>query len=127
MRERLYYGCAIVVVVILGISSREFAAELPVFVAEHFGDGLWASMVYLGFRMLDVRRSRMWALGLSAAFCCGVEVSQLYQAEWINEIRSTTLGALILGQGFLAVDFVRYGLGIAVTFLVDWFMRVGRD
>ena len=33
-----------------------------------------------------------------------VEESQLYHASWIDSIRGTTLGALVLGHGFLWSD-----------------------
>ncbi len=125
MRVRIYYCCAIVIVIMLGISTREFSEELPAFVVDHFGDGLWASMIYLGFRVVLVRRGGALAVWASVIFCCGVEFSQLYQAEWINEIRSSTLGALVLGKGFLAVDFVRYGVGVGLTYIFDRYLRVG--
>jgi len=47
-----------------------------------------------------------------------VEISQLYQVEWLNNIRSTTLGRLVLGQGFLWSDIISYTVGITIaTFL----------
>jgi len=48
-----------------------------------------------------------------------VEVSQLYRALWIDAVRGTTLGALVLGQGFLWSNFVCYVAGVGVWFLVD--------
>nr|WP_276322380.1 DUF2809 domain-containing protein [Cohnella luojiensis] len=123
MRSRVYYGFAIVITIILGISSREFSSFLPKFVSENFGDGLWASMVYLGFRVLLVRKSLTSALWMSVVFCCGVEFSQLYQADWINEFRSTLPGSLVLGKGFLIADFARYGVGLMTAYLVDRYFQ----
>ena len=48
-----------------------------------------------------------------------VEVSQLYQAPWINALRATRIGALALGQGFLWSDVVCYALGVTLAVAVD--------
>jgi len=49
--------------------------------------------------------------GISLALAFAVEVSQLYHAPWIDSIRSTTLGGLVLGFGFLWTDLVCYLVG----------------
>jgi len=48
-----------------------------------------------------------------------IEVSQLYQAPWINAVRATRVGALALGQGFLWSDVLCYALGVTLAVLVD--------
>jgi len=80
---------------------------------------LWAMMVYFGFRLLLVRKSTLTAIWLSFLFSFGIELSQLYQEDWINQIRGTTLGALILGKGFLIEDLVRYTVGIIIATVLD--------
>ena len=116
---RLIYGLAIVITIMLGLASRKFDNYLPLFVAQNSGDMLWAMMVYFGIRFLLVRGSIHIALILCLLFCFGIEFSQLYQAEWINQLRNHSLGALILGKGFLAVDLVRYSVGIIIAALLD--------
>ncbi len=126
MKAGLRYLIAVFVAMILGFSSRRYADMLPVFVAEHAGDALWASMIYFGIRLLWVRKSLLWAALVGILFCFGIEFSQLYQAEWIQAIRSTFLGALVLGSGFLTIDLVRYSVGVAVSLLLDrYFGRQG--
>ncbi|WP_239618084.1 DUF2809 domain-containing protein [Cohnella mopanensis] len=125
MKTRVTYLGAAFIVIILGLSTRAYASSLPPFVAEHFGDALWASMIYLGIRSLFANKSLGWAFGVSLIFCFGIEFSQLYQASWINGIRDTTLGGLILGKGFLTVDLIRYSIGIAVTCGIDSYVRSG--
>ena len=53
-----------------------------------------------------------WRVVISLAIAFAVEASQLYQAAWLNEVRRTTLGALLLGRGFLWSDLVCYAVGI---------------
>ena len=50
-----------------------------------------------------------------------IEISQLYQAGWINAIRGTTLGALVLGHGFLWSDMVCYTVGVGLAVLIDFY------
>ncbi|MFF2483317.1 DUF2809 domain-containing protein [Paenibacillus sp. NPDC058071] len=117
--ERIGYLAALLAAIILGLSSRIFSDRLPAFVVHHFGDALWAAMIYFGFRFLQPR-GRLGAAALSAvAFSFAIEFSQLYQADWINHLRSTLIGGLILGKGFVSVDLVRYAAGIAAAYLLD--------
>lgn len=116
---RLAYIAAVFAAMALGLGSRAFAEVLPVFVVEHFGDALWASMMYFGFRACYAHKKISFAIWCSLAFCFAIEFSQLYQAAWINHMRGTTLGALVLGKGFLWEDLVRYTAGIAVSSLLD--------
>ncbi|MFF2093734.1 DUF2809 domain-containing protein [Paenibacillus sp. NPDC058174] len=119
LRQRILYGMAVVAAMLLGLGSRQWAGQLPPFAAEHLGDALWASMIYFGFRMLWPTMKLTGSMVLAVVFCFGIEFSQLYQAEWIQSIRGTTLGALVLGKGFLAVDLVRYSAGILISLAID--------
>ncbi|MEY9980342.1 glycopeptide antibiotics resistance protein [Lysinibacillus sp. RC79] len=116
---RIAYLIAIVITIILGLSSRKWSLLLPSFIAQNAGDMLWAMMVYFGFRLLLVRKSTLTAIWLSFLFSFGIEFSQLYQEDWIIQIRGTTLGALVLGKGFLVADLVRYTVGIIIATVLD--------
>jgi glycopeptide antibiotics resistance protein len=119
---RFGYLVAVVLTILFGLASRKFSQLLPVFVAENAGDALWAMMVYFGFRFLIIRRSLRTAIILSLLFSYSIEFSQLYQASWINHLRSTLLGSLILGKGFLTVDLFRYTAGIIFATFLDRLM-----
>jgi hypothetical protein len=124
LKRRLAYGITVLGLVLLGLSTRTFAAVLPQFIADHFGDALWAAMVYFGMRFLLIENSPRYAALLSLLFCFAIEFSQLYQAPWLNEIRQTTLGPLVLGKGFLAIDLLRYMAGIFFSYRADvYFIR----
>ena len=51
------------------------------------------------------------------------EFSQLYHAPWIDSIRSTFLGHIILGEGFIWVDLVAYAIGIWIGMLAESVLR----
>ncbi|WP_277587462.1 DUF2809 domain-containing protein [Psychrobacillus antarcticus] len=116
--KRTYYVFAIMISIFLGLASR-YINVLPNFIVNHTGDTLWAIMVYFLFRFIFASKSHNTAFYLSFIFCFSIEFSQLYQADWINTIRSTMLGSLILGKGFLAVDLKRYSIGIVIAFMMD--------
>ncbi|WP_440115716.1 DUF2809 domain-containing protein [Paenibacillus sp. QZ-Y1] len=123
-KGRLIYFVAFILTMAAGLASRHFGACLPDFVREHFGDALWAGMIYFGVRMVWINHSREWATVVSLIFSWAIECSQMIQTSWLNEVRSTVLGALILGQGFLAMDLLRYAVGILCMYGIDrYFLR----
>jgi len=119
LKQRLGYAGAVLIVIVLGISSRAFADRLPLFLSLHAGDALWGSMVYFGFRVLLTKRELYKSLIPALIFSYGIEFSQRYQADWINGIRATLPGGLILGQGFLWMDLLRYSVGIGLAYLLE--------
>ena len=125
MNKRLYYLLGILSSILLGLMSRKFGASLPAFLANHAGDALWGMMIYFGFRFLLPKSLGLSAI-LGASFCFVIEFSQLYQAGWINAVRNTTIGALVLGKGFLWIDLVRYTIGIFLAFIIDWAIILSR-
>lgn len=119
-RSRLLYAAMIALTVAAGLVSRSsLAAHLPDFVAIYAGDTLWALMLFLviGFVFPRARPAVVaaWTLGLAFA----VEFSQLLQAGWINAMRDTRIGALVLGHGFLWSDLVCYTVGVGAGWLVE--------
>lgn len=118
INRRMAYFIAVIITIVLGLASRKLPF-LPLFIEQHAGDVLWAMMVYFGFRFLFVRKSMLTAIFFSFLFCFSIEISQLYQEDWINQIRGTLLGSLILGKGFLAIDLVRYSVGIMIGAALD--------
>ena len=108
-----------IAMIFLGLASRKYSPYLPLFLAENAGDALWAMMVYFGFRFLLSRKHIRLSILFSLLFSFSIEFSQLYQADWINQIRSTWWGALVLGKGFLTVDLIRYTVGILLSSFLD--------
>jgi hypothetical protein len=115
-RNRLAYAGWIAAAIALGLLSRSARAGafLPEFVRTYAGDALWALMVFLGlglvFPQARTRTIAVAALGIAFA----VEFSQLYEAEWINRIRATRVGGLVLGRGWVTTDLICYATGVAL-------------
>jgi hypothetical protein len=51
----------------------------------------------------------------------------LYHANWIDTIRKTTLGGLILGYGFLWSDLLAYAIGIAAGVIIEFLSEMIRN
>ena len=117
-RNRLLYSILTSIVLLLGLASRRFFGEIP-FVRSYVGDALWALMVFFGFALIFNRWPVRTVALATLLFSFGIELSQLYHAPWIDSIRSTRLGGLVLGFSFVWSDLLCYSLGITVGFLVE--------
>ncbi|MBH0320680.1 ribosomal maturation YjgA family protein [Bacillus cereus] len=122
-RNRVVYALFTIVIIILGLSSRKFAFALPHLLNDYLGDALWALMIFTGFGFLFPKTETKKLAFISLMFCYGIEVSQLYHANWIDSIRATTLGGLVLGYGFLWSDVVAYTIGVGVGILCEVIFR----
>ena len=115
---RLRYLLLTLGVVVLGLLSRKTSICSIDFVIMYVGDVLWAMMVYFGCRLLFVSLKKSASFGVALSFSYLIEVSQLYHAPWIDSIRATTLGGLVLGFGFLWSDIACYTVGVTLGFWV---------
>lgn len=96
-------------VVALGLLSRRF--PLPGLLAEHTGDALYTAAAFLLLAVVfPAAGSASLAFG-AFAWSALVEAAQLSTWPWLQDLRSTTAGALLLGQGFQWADLVAYGVG----------------
>ncbi|MFS0639193.1 DUF2809 domain-containing protein [Mesobacillus foraminis] len=121
---RIVYTVWVLILILLGLASRTYSNNLYPFLAENAGDALWAMMVYFGFRFLLIRKGIVTAIVASLLFSFAIEFSQLYQGDWINQIRGTVPGALVLGHGFIFVDLIRYTVGIFIGAIIDQVCKI---
>lgn len=117
--KRIVYLALALIVVTFGLASRRFRSELPTFVGDYSGDVLWALMMYLLVsavlpRMRIINRGFI-ALGLAYL----VEISQLYHAPWIDAVRQTRLGGLVLGFTFVWSDLACYTVGVLLGTAIE--------
>ncbi|UPZ13765.1 DUF2809 domain-containing protein [Flavobacterium humidisoli] len=114
MKSRIYYFIIFLSIIFLGILSRKIS-----FIPLWIGDFLYAVMIYFLVRVfLPFKKAFLIAL-ISLLICYGIEFLQLYQAEWIIELRKTLFGRYVLGQGFLWSDILAYTFGITVSLAAE--------
>ena len=116
-RTRVKLAAALGVTVWLGLASRRW--PLPGVFAEYTGDALYAVAAYWAIALL---RPAWPAAALAAAAwgaSAAVEASQLFHPPWLDAIRATRPGALLLGHGFKVEDLAAYAVGAGLAFALD--------
>lgn len=105
--------------ILLGLASRRF----PYF-GNYPGDALWATLVGFLWALALPKLRLRWiaAATVTTSFC--VELSQLYRANWIDTVRATLAGRLVLGSGFDPLDLIAYTFGALLAILTLWLLRV---
>jgi hypothetical protein len=84
---------------------------LPAFIRAYGGDTLYATLVCF-LVVLLWPRAAAWRLALLAfGLCVAVELSQQVDTPWLESLRATLFGRLVLGAGFLWSDLVCYAAG----------------
>ena len=117
---RIFYLSGIAVLIALGLLSRRVK-----FVPAACGDALWAMMVYCCFRIVLIRKPLVISAAAALLASFAVEFSQMLTPDWLVKIRSTFLGHMLLGQGFLWSDLLAYTIGIAVIYGLTALIRQG--
>lgn len=114
VRKRITYFILTGTIVVLGLLSRKFGF-IPLWV----GDVLWATMIYFILRFFLLNASIQKIALISIVISYAIEFSQLYKAEWIDSLRHTFLGRMILGETFFWGDLVSYTAGILIGVFID--------
>ena len=117
---RICYLAGIAVLIALGLLSRRVK-----FVPAACGDALWAMMVYCCFRIVLIRKPMIISAMAALITSFAIEFSQMLTPDWLVKIRSTFLGHMLLGQGFLWSDLLAYTIGIAVIYGLTALIRQG--
>ncbi|WET03636.1 DUF2809 domain-containing protein [Flavobacterium sp. YJ01] len=115
-KTSIYYTLIFLSIIFLGILSRKIPF-LPLWI----GDFLYAVMIYFLVRIFLPFRNAFLVASLSLLICYSIEFLQLYQGQWMIELRKTLFGRYVLGQGFLWSDILAYTFGILTTFIMEKF------
>lgn len=118
-RNRFIYATLVLTTIILGLGSRNYVNILPGWIGLYIGDVLWGMMLFFVIGFIFNRKKISQVIFFSIFISFSIEISQLYQQTWINTIRNTRLGGLVLGYGFLWSDLFCYAIGIFVGSLIE--------
>jgi hypothetical protein len=115
IQRRVLFASAFFVTVALGLASRKIPGLFPPRLGKYPGDALWAVMVFFawGFLIPEASTTKLALYALITSYAD--ELSQLYQAEWINEIRRSAVGHLILGSAFSWLDMLAYTVSVGAV------------
>jgi hypothetical protein len=108
-----------------GLGSR--SSSLPWWVLLYVGDVLWGVLFYLLYACWLRRARRSVVAAAAAATTVLIELSQLYRDDWIDAVRATRLGGLLLGHQFLWSDLVAVSFGAVLPALLGRRLEMARS
>ena len=115
---------ALAATIAAGLLSRRY--PLPGILAEHTGDALYTVAVFFGIRALLPTRPRTVAVICAFGWSSAVECSQLVHPGWLEALRATLPGRLVLGQGFQWIDLAAYAVGAGIAWIIDRTLLTGQ-
>ncbi|MGH1363534.1 MAG: DUF2809 domain-containing protein [Calditrichia bacterium] len=101
-----------------------FSKSLPGWVAANLGGAIY--VMWWGFLALTLRPklSPLKVAGAAFIVTCGVEFLQLWHPLFLETIRATQAGRLVLGSTFSWIDFPFYLIGaMAVAGIGEWIKK----
>ena len=113
-KSRICYFFVFLSIIFFGILSRKIS-----FIPLWSGDFLYAVMIYFLVRVFFPSKKFFFIILLSLFICYCIEFLQLYQGEWMVDLRKTLFGRYVLGQGFLWSDILAYTFGIAFALITE--------
>lgn len=114
MRSRFILLAAVVLVA--GLGSRH--PSLPWWVHATIGDFLYAVLIALLVRVIHPTIAPRRAAVVAFLFCWAIEFSQLWHPAWLDALRATWAGRLVLGNVFVARDLGWYAVGAVASMVV---------
>lgn len=121
--RRRSFAVLIVLIPLLGLLIRARPEYFPKLFAIYTPDILWAFLVFSLVVVFAPKLTCIKTFVIALAITYFMELSQLYQAPFINDIRDTRVGGLLLGHGFLWSDLLCYTFGITVGAVCDLIIR----
>jgi hypothetical protein len=120
-RLRVLYSAVAVGTIAVGLAVNRGVLPLGGRARDLIGDALWAFMMTWWIAALapgvSLRRRGVIAL----AICFAVEFSQLLHSPYLDALRRSVVGRLVLGSGFDARDLVAYAVGVVAALLIGRF------
>jgi hypothetical protein len=113
-RSRVSVSLWLLLLIALGLGSRRVRG-LPGWVMLYAGDVAYGALFFALSCVLRPRLTtvRAWLAALMTTEL--IELSQLYHAPWLDALRATRAGGLLLGHVFLWSDVVCVALGASLA------------
>ena len=112
-RTRVVTSLAIGIVAVLGLGCKQYRGPGQNWV-NNFGPASVCYEVFFVLIVFFVYPRRSAAAKIAVAVClatCAIEFLQLYQADWLADIRATFIGRTLLGTSFSWWDLPAYPIG----------------
>jgi len=118
-RHRGWYVALAALTIALGLVVHLGGETIPPVPRDILGDALWATMLawWVGALLPGWSLGRRAAVALAGSYV--VEASQLLHTPWLDAVRRTRLGHLVLGSGFDPRDLLAYAGGVLMAMLLE--------
>jgi len=117
-RRRVRYLVLAVGTIAVGVMVHLGGTFLPPVFRDVLGDALWAMMI-VWWMGVAAPRLPLRTRGLAAlAVCVAVELSQCYHTPFLDALRRTLPGHLVLGSGYDPRDFLAYSAGVVLAIVL---------
>lgn len=114
-RRRALYAGLTLAAVGAGLLVHLHGTALSPTARDITGDALWAMMIYWLTGIVAPGSPIAVRAAAAIGVCTAVELSQMIDAPWLERIRGTRIGHLMLGSDFDARDLLAYAAGVAVA------------
>lgn len=119
IKDRLVFACAILLLCVSALYTRHISTEYPCFFTKYYPDTAWTMAVYCGFGIL-LNKGVKINFPAALLFSYAIEISQLFSPPFLVAARSTVVGGLIFGYGFLWSDIVCYTAGGIICVMIEF-------
>jgi hypothetical protein len=114
---------SLVIIVPIGISTKFYHGIGVQWVRDYLGDVLyemaWCWFLFIFFPT----KKAVWRIPLSVfVVTCCLEFLQLWHPAWLQAIRATFAGRMLLGTTFVTADFFYYAIGCLLSWL--WLRQI---
>ncbi|HNP24013.1 MAG TPA: DUF2809 domain-containing protein [Panacibacter sp.] len=114
--RRITYIVLFVFFTWLALATRHHSDWFFPVVAKYGGDVIWAGMFFFLLRVIFPRTKLVKLVVCNYLLGVLDEVSQLWHTPILDSIRSTTIGKLALGLGFMWSDIACYAVGTVLAY-----------
>ncbi|MBP0018546.1 MAG: DUF2809 domain-containing protein [Cyanobacteria bacterium SBLK] len=120
---RLLAFLSVVAIVPIGISTKFYNGIGVQWVNDYLGDVLYEMAWCWFFFIFFPTKKAIWKIPLSVFIvtCC-LEFLQLWHPAWLQAIRATFAGRMLLGTTFVPADFFYYAIGCFLSWL--WLQQI---
>jgi len=115
IKSNIIYFWIFAIAGIVSIASRNFPDYIPDVISHYGGDILWAFAMFFLLSIFIPGTSALLRALITLGISWIVELSQFYHDPWIDYLRSTVIGGLILGFSFSLADILCYLVGIILA------------
>jgi hypothetical protein len=118
--NRKYLFLILLLLIPIGLGTKFYRGPFEQWVHLYAGDIFYPMFWYFLARFVWPRLPCLWGAVGVFGFCALIEVSQMWKPVFLQTLRQTFFGAVLLGSGFDWPDFLYYAVGVGIAVGIEW-------